>query len=102
MKLSVAYTNLTNTKDSNIAVIRMRPLLWIGAVVFTINGRLDFHLGWSENPTVGTIEDWIIPNTIFFPHPIHVHLINFQVIREYDLQVLMPNKAVISSYCSIY
>jgi FtsP/CotA-like multicopper oxidase with cupredoxin domain len=53
---------------------------------FTISGRVDFHKGKSENPTMGTVEDWFIINTIsFVGHPIHVHLINFQVIREYDL-----------------
>jgi FtsP/CotA-like multicopper oxidase with cupredoxin domain len=88
--LDVAFTNLSDIKD--IAVTRMRPLLWIGQNIFTINGRLDFHKGWSENPMVGTTEDWIIANTIYFPHPIHIHLINFQVIREYDLQLLIfPN-----------
>jgi FtsP/CotA-like multicopper oxidase with cupredoxin domain len=88
--LGVAFTNLSDIKD--IAVTRMRPLLWIGQSVFTINGRLDFHKGWSENPMVGSTEDWIMANTIYFPHPIHVHLINFQVIREYDLQLLiLPN-----------
>ena len=78
--LDVPFVDLGAYSDSQIAVKRMRPLLWTGKV-FTINGRTDFHKGQSENPMLGTTEDWFIVNTIFFSHPIHVHLINFQVVR---------------------
>lgn len=104
MTLDVPFTDLSKVPDSNISVIRMRPLLWIGKKILTINGRVDFHLGWSENPTVGTFEDWVIPNSLWFPHPIHVHLINFQVVKEYDLQRLMTNleSKDLSQDCTIY
>ena len=48
---------------------------------------------------MGTVEDWYLINTIPFGHPIHVHLINFQVVREYDL-LLIGNGSF--SSCSIY
>jgi FtsP/CotA-like multicopper oxidase with cupredoxin domain len=57
--------------------------------VLTIHGRADFHKGESENPTLGTVEDWFIINTMFFAHPIHVHLVNFQILRELDLWVII-------------
>lgn len=37
---------------------------------------------------IGTIEDWYIINTISNPHPIHVHLINFQVIEKKTLRTV--------------
>jgi hypothetical protein len=43
--LSVAYTDLS--LETNIPVIRMRPLVWVGRSIFTIHGRTDFHQGWS-------------------------------------------------------
>jgi spore coat protein A len=46
---------------------------------FLVNGHYDFHKGAAENPVIGSIEDWYIINTINLAHPIHVHLINFQV-----------------------
>ncbi len=99
IKLNVPYTDLGALNDSQIAVSRFRPLVWVGRQTFTINGRVDFHNGSSENPTMGTVEDWYLINTISFGHPIHVHLINFQVVREYDL-LLIGNGSF--SSCSIY
>lgn len=95
IKLNVPYTDLGALNDSQIAVSRFRPLVWVGRQTFTINGRVDFHNGSSENPTMGTVEDWYLINTIPFGHPIHVHLINFQVVREYDLLVT-------GNGCSVY
>jgi FtsP/CotA-like multicopper oxidase with cupredoxin domain len=89
LTLGVPFTDLR--KSAKIDVRRMRPLIWVGNNTFTINGRTDFHKGLSENPVLGSIEDWFLINTIFFPHPIHVHLINFQVIKEYDLRVMIPS-----------
>jgi spore coat protein A, manganese oxidase len=39
-----------------------------------------FDMGASDNPKIGTIEDWYFINTLFEAHPIHFHLINFQVV----------------------
>jgi FtsP/CotA-like multicopper oxidase with cupredoxin domain len=86
---TVAYIDLN--QDTNIPDLLMRPLFFIGFKIFSIHGRTAFHQGWSENPIMGTIEDWFIINTIFFTHPIHIHLINFQVIREFDLRVIRTN-----------
>uniref|UniRef100_A0A1J3CGV6 Spore coat protein A n=1 Tax=Noccaea caerulescens TaxID=107243 RepID=A0A1J3CGV6_NOCCA len=97
--LNVSYTDLSTVPDSGIAVRRMRPLVWMGQSIFTINGRTDFHKGRSENPMVGTIEDWFMINTIFFAHPIHVHLINFEVVKELTLRTITTAD---QSQCSLY
>lgn len=39
----------------------------------------------SENPILGTTEDWIIVNPILNAHPIHLHLVQFQVVKRQDL-----------------
>ena len=67
----------------------MRPLIKMSSAFFlSINSRSEFHKGKSDKPTIGTIEDWFIINTMEFLHPIHIHLINFQVINVYDLRYL--------------
>jgi FtsP/CotA-like multicopper oxidase with cupredoxin domain len=94
---SVAYVNLTDpVYEQKVAVRRMRPLIRGGGML-TIHGRADYHSGHSENPKIGDVEDWFIINT--FPdrqHPIHVHLINFQVVKQYSLRMLL------NTSCSLY
>ena len=41
--------------------------------------------GRSDNPKIGTTEDWYFINTMDSVHPIHVHLINFQIIGQASL-----------------
>lgn len=84
VNLSVPFVNFSDT-TAPIAVKRMRPLMIINGI-FTINGRLDFHAGKSENPTIGTYEDWYLINLFGGAHPIHVHLINFQVVKILTLR----------------
>ena len=44
-----------------------------------INGHPDFSAtGKTDNPRIGTTEDWIFYSFTAI-HPIHIHLINFQV-----------------------
>lgn len=49
-----------------------------------------FEEGQSENPKIGTTEDWYIVNNVLEQHPIHIHLINFQAIGHYSLKTT-PN-----------
>lgn len=83
--LSVPYTDF-NDPNLPIAVKRMRPLMIFPGPIFSINGRTDFHAGNSENPKIGTYEDWYLINTMGGAHPIHVHLINFQVVKVLSLR----------------
>ena len=36
----------------------------------------------SENPTLGTTEDWMIVNPTSDTHPIHLHLVQFQIVQR--------------------
>ena len=51
-----------------------------------MNAHMHFDSGKSENPRIGTTEDWFMINTITIPHPFHVHLINYQIIKDYTLK----------------
>jgi len=45
-----------------------------------------YDMGESEDPEIGTIEDWYVINNLDENHPIHIHLINFQSIASYSLK----------------
>jgi spore coat protein A len=42
--------------------------------------RLHFDAATTENPKAGTIEDWVYINLTADTHPMHSHLVNFQVV----------------------
>jgi spore coat protein A len=44
-----------------------------------LNG-LHFDAATTENPKAGTIEDWVYVNLTADTHPMHSHLVNFQVV----------------------
>lgn len=92
VKLSVPFVDFSDKGDL-VAVKRMRPLTRPNNI-FAINGRESFHEGKSENPTIGTYEDWYIINTFSSGHPIHIHLINFQVVKTLSLRLV--------SSCTLY
>lgn len=47
----------------------------------------------SEEPELGATEDWIIVNPTMDPHPIHLHLIQFQLVQRetFDATVYMED-----------
>jgi spore coat protein A len=68
---------------SQVAVTRYLTLNEIG--VDTVNWVLllnaaDFEDGITETPSVGTVEDWVYVNLTGDTHPIHTHLVTFQVV----------------------
>lgn len=55
---------------------RLKPLLGTAS-----EGPLEFMEKITENPMPGDIEDWEIYNTTPDAHPIHLHLVHFQVLN---------------------
>jgi len=47
----------------------------------------------TENPTVGAVEDWDIYNFTVDAHPIHLHLVRFQVINRAPIPGVFPAPA---------
>lgn len=83
------YTDLSKVKTNKIVLKRMRPLLSLPRdEKFVINGHYMFDMGASENPKIGTVEDWYFVNTLFEAHPMHFHLVNFQVIQTFSLKMV--------------
>lgn len=80
------FTNFSSIPDKDINRFRMRPLMEDNQENYMVNGHIDFHKGASEDPVIGSMEDWFIINTMDEPHPVHIHLINFQVLEQHQLR----------------
>ena len=92
--IDVSFIDLSKINPPNMKK-RMRPLFFFGGgkkevekggiyEKFSVNGHFDFHEGGTDMPVIGSTEDWYFINTNFFaPHPIHIHLINYQIQHQY-------------------
>ena len=99
-QLDVPFKNLTDP-DIVVDKKRMRPLLWRG-LAYQANGHTMFDQGKSENPQIGTVEDWFLINVDSLKtHPFHFHLVNFQIVRDYILRVFKTSKNKTCTYYEI-
>ncbi len=53
----------------------------LGPLEVLLNGE-KWSSSTTETPRVGSTEDWIIPNLTADTHPIHLHLVQFQLVRR--------------------
>lgn len=51
-------------------------------LVGPMEGAMPWHAPTTENPNVGDTEDWEIWNVSADAHPIHVHLVSFQLVKR--------------------
>jgi spore coat protein A len=63
---------------------RLQPLLGVAestvdAAGNTVDGALPWHAPTTENPALNSTEIWEIYNATGDAHPVHLHLVNFQV-----------------------
>ena len=68
---------------------RLQPLLGtaeptMAASGDTLNGAIAWHSSTTENPAYGTTEEWEIYNATGDAHPIHLHLVNFEVLDRHE------------------
>lgn len=94
--LNVPYYDL---KPLVPVVKRHRPIYGYKETTFLIGAHHMFETGASENPQIGTVEDWHIVNMHIEGHPMHFHLINFQAVKSYSLKTITGNNGV---HCSLY
>ena len=64
---------------------RLQPMLGTAEPVVdvtgaTVSGTLPWHMPITENPNLGDTEIWEIYNATVDAHPIHVHLVHFDVL----------------------
>ncbi len=75
----------------------MRPFSKTSDGHIATNGHLTIFEGRSEDPYLGTFEDWYFINSINVPQSIHLDLVQFQTIDQYSLNQV-PN----TDFCTFY
>jgi spore coat protein A, manganese oxidase len=83
--LAGAYPNLPAPTKTRILTLQevMGPL---GPAEILLDGQ-KWAAPISELPQVGTTEDWVIVNPTADVHPIHLHLVQFQLVSRQPFQV---------------
>ena len=71
------------------------PLMWTDSTMgvtkqATLQSGVTLPVTVTENPTVGDTEEWSIYNFTADAHPIHIHLVRFQVIDRQNIPGLDP------------
>ena len=61
----------------------------------TINGAMTWHLPITENPNLGATEIWEIYNATGDAHPIHVHLVHFDILDRADFTADLVEQPVL-------
>ena len=62
---------------------RLQPLL--GAEVDGSFNAIPWHMSTTENPGLGATEEWDIYNFTGDAHPVHLHLVNFEILGRQTL-----------------
>jgi len=60
-----------------------------------VNGAMPWHMPITENPKLGDTEIWEIFNATGDAHPIHVHLVHFDILDRADFTANMIEQPVI-------
>jgi hypothetical protein len=66
---------------------RLQPLLGtaepgVDVAGNTVNGAIAWHAATTENPGLDTTEIWEIYNATGDAHPVHLQLVNFEILRR--------------------
>lgn len=68
----------------------MRPFSKTSDDHIATNGNLAIFEGKSEDPYLGTVEDWYFINNMNSPQTIHFELVQFQTMDQFTLNQV-PN-----------
>jgi spore coat protein A, manganese oxidase len=73
-------------KIQETAAVKTRPLALLEKMTMTgesmamLLNNTPWHMPVTENPTLDTVEIWSFINTTDDSHPIHLHLVRFQIL----------------------
>ncbi len=78
---------------------RLQPMLGVAEPTVdmagnTVNGSTTWHMPITENPALGSTEIWEIYNNTPDAHPIHVHLVHFEILNREKFQTNIVNKPI--------
>ena len=71
--------------------LRIRQNRWWARPV-TVEGAMPWHAPITENPGLGDTEIWEIYNVTEDAHPVHVHLVHFEVLNMSGTAISSPTR----------
>jgi len=79
---------------------RLQPLLGtaeptVDATGKVVNGSIAWHEPTTENPALGATEIWEIYNATGDAHPVHLHLVNFEVLDRQEFTADVTGQPVL-------
>jgi len=79
---------------------RLQPLLGtaepvVDAAGNTVSGAIAWHMPTTENPELGATEIWEIYNATGDAHPVHLHLVHFDVLDRHEFTANVVEQPVI-------
>ena len=88
-----AFPTLTAASVTKTRYITLNEVMGAaGPVMVVINGQ-HYYGTATETPTAGTVEEWVIINLTADTHPIHLHLVTFQLVSRQPFQAGKYNTA---------
>ena len=90
--LNPTLTDPLGEPDVSRALVLMEAMQDDEPVAVLLNGQ-DWDAATTEEPVLGTTEDWIIINPTADTHPIHLHLVQFQLVgrRSFDVDAFLDD-----------
>jgi FtsP/CotA-like multicopper oxidase with cupredoxin domain len=90
---SVANTRQVALFEGKDEFGRLQPLLGtavpstvLGMNGSPLNGAIAWHEATTENPALGATEEWEIWNGTGDAHPVHLHLVNFEILDRSEIK----------------
>lgn len=83
-KLPEKLNNIPRLKPDTKRILTLNEVMTPdGPTMILLNGQM-WMAPISETPRVGSTEEWVIANLTMDTHPIHLHLIQFQLLNRED------------------
>jgi FtsP/CotA-like multicopper oxidase with cupredoxin domain len=91
--LNAAFPTLSQPDATKVRWITLNEVMGpAGPIAVIINGQ-KYRSITTEEPTVGDTEDWVIINLTADTHPIHLHLVTFQLVNRQPFDAAKYNTA---------
>ncbi len=99
----VKLTNFAGTTTPGLLISKKRQItlnevMGMGGPLEVLLNNTKWNAGVTENPTEGTTELWQIINMTADAHPIHLHLVQFQLVGRQKFNTANYNKAYNRSF----
>jgi FtsP/CotA-like multicopper oxidase with cupredoxin domain len=74
----------TDFEENDIEWPNVEPYISAG-LVGQMEGAIAWHSPTTENPALGDMEEWHIANVTGDAHPVHLHLVHFEVVGRFEI-----------------